>query len=155
MKIDISLTQVYQGVLSGGRSHEWQYSGRENVTINFDTEKMGLWPGGFLMVEAEGRYGEGVGLGQTSAILPANSNNLFPEPATSNVDLPAFTFTQFLSTNFGLFLGKVETASGDANAFAHGKGNTGFLNSAFAFNPVLAVEAPYSTLGAGVISFHR
>jgi porin len=151
IKVDISLTQVYQGVLGGGFSGEWQYSGRENITINLDSQKMGLWPGGFLMIEGEGRYGEGVGRAQTGAFLPANANSFFPEPGTSNFDLVAFMATQFVSPNLGFFAGKVDTSSGDANAFAHGKGNTGFMNFAFSFNPILIVTSPYSALAAGAI----
>jgi porin len=40
--------------------------------------------------------------------------------------------------------------SGDANEFAHGKGDTQFFNLAFSINPV-ALVTPYSTLGGGVI----
>jgi porin len=48
-------------------------------------------------------------------------------------------------------LGKLDTTSGDANEFAHGKGDTQFMNMAFNINPVALVVVPYSTLGAGVI----
>jgi len=149
---DISLTQTYQGVVGGGLDKGWQYGGRENVTVNFDTQKMGLWPGGFLNIEGEGQYGEFVGARQTGSILPANVNAMFPEPGTANFDLIAFNYTQFLCPNFGVFLGKLDTiVNGDMNAFAHGKGNEGFLNTNFAFNPIMAVTVPYSTLGAGFI----
>ena len=61
---------------------------------------------------------------------------------------------QFFSPYFGVILGKLATitpTSGDMNEFAHGKGDTQFMNMAFNFNPVFALTVPYSTLGAGVI----
>jgi porin len=58
---------------------------------------------------------------------------------------------QFFSHYAGVVLGKLDTTSGDANEFAHGKGDTQFLNMAFNINPVALLTTPYSTLGAGLI----
>jgi len=63
-------------------------------------------------------------------------------------------FSQFLSPYFGLTIGKYATitaTSGDMNEFAHGKGDTNFMNLAFNVNPVLLTTVPYSTLGTGII----
>lgn len=35
--------------------------------------------------------------------------------------------------------------------FAHGKGDTQFMNMALNFNPIMALTVPYSTLGTGLI----
>jgi porin len=51
---------------------------------------------------------------------------------------------------FGKFATLSATA-GDMNEFAHGKGDTQFMNMAFNLNPVVATTVPYSTLGAGVV----
>jgi len=45
----------------------------------------------------------------------------------------------------------MDTTSGDANEFAHGKGDTQFFNLAFNFNPTPILAGPYSTLGAGIM----
>ena len=37
------------------------------------------------------------------------------------------------------------------NEFAHGKGDTQFMNTAFNVNPILLTTVPYSTLGTGMI----
>jgi porin len=61
---------------------------------------------------------------------------------------------QFFSPYAGVVLGKLATitaTSGDMNEFAHGKGDTQFMNLAFNFNPVIVLTCPYSTLGAGLI----
>src|SRR5262245_18881376 len=42
--IDLNVTQVGQGVVNGGQSSAWQYGGRGDLTINLDSQKLGLWP---------------------------------------------------------------------------------------------------------------
>src|SRR5208283_2652106 len=122
-------------------------------TINVDTQKLGLWPGGFFNAEVEGNYNKSVN-GLTGALMPVNSNQIYPRPASDNLNVSAFNFTQFLSPYFGVTLGKYATltaTSGDMNEFAHGKGDTQFMNLALNFNPIFALTVPYSTLGAGAI----
>jgi len=153
---DMSLTQVYQGVVEGGIKETWRYGGRGNLTINVDTQKLGLWPGGFLMVEVEGNFAKSVN-DKTGAIMPVNSNQVYPMMASpgsndgDNLNVPAIMFTQFFSPYAGVFFGKIDITSADANAFAHGKGDTQFLNLALNFIPVPLLAAPYTPLGAGLI----
>jgi len=147
---DINLTQVGQSVISGGKNIGWEYTGRGNLTLHIDTQKLGLWPGGFFTVEVEGNYNKPINL-DSGAIMPVNANQLFPTPGVQELNIPAVTFMQFLSHNFGVVLGKLDTTSGDANEFAHGKGDTQFMNLAFNLNPTLLLTTPNSVLGAGVI----
>ena len=150
---DMSLTQVGQGVVDGGKDEGWKYGGRGNLIINVDTQKLGLWPGGFLTVQVEGNFAESVN-GKTGALMPVNSNQLYPTPSivhNNNLNVPQVSFMQFFSPYAGVILGKLDTISGDANEFAHGKGDTQFLNLALNINPLTVVVTPYSTLGAGVI----
>lgn len=147
--LDLSLTQIGQGVVDGGKSGEWQYGGRANVTLNLDTQKLGLWPGGFFTAEFESNWSNSVN-GSTGALMPANTNQLFPVPAGEHVALPQLSFAQFVSPYAGAIIGKLDTASADANELAHGKGDTQFFNLAFNINPV-ALVVPSSTLAAGLI----
>ena len=157
---DLSLTQAAQGIVHGGKDTGWQYGGgRGDINLSLDTQKLGLWPGGYLTVEAEGNFTPADTLrksinGRTGALMPVNSNQFYPTPAGDNFNLPALNFTQFLSPYFGLAFGKLATitsTSGDMNEFAHGKGDTQFMNGALNFNPLMAVTVPYSTLGTGAI----
>jgi porin len=159
--LDMSLTQAAQGIVHGGKDTGWQYGGgRGDIVLNLDTQKLGLWPGGFLNVEAEGNFIPDDTLrksinGRTGALMPVNSNQFYPTPAGDNFNLPALNFTQFLSPYFGLSFGKLATitsTSGDMNEFAHGKGDVQFMNSALNFNPVMMLTVPYSTLGTGIIA---
>jgi len=150
---DMSLTQVYQGIVSGGKDDDWLYGGRGNTTINMDTQKLGLWPGGFFTVEVEGNFANSVN-GLTGALMPVNTNQIFPMPTGSNFNVPNVSFMQFFSPYAGLVFGKLAVltpTSGDMNEFAHGKGDTQFMNTAFSINPVTLLIIPYSTLGAGLI----
>jgi porin len=149
---DVNITQIGQGVVNGGKSGVWQYGGRGDIVFNADSQKLGLWPGGFLNLEAEGNWASSVNQ-NTGALMPVNASQTIPLPG-QNFDLPALNFTQFLSPYAGLTIGKyatVTSTSGDMNEFAHGKGGTQFMNMAFNFNPILAFTVPYSTLGTGVI----
>jgi porin len=157
---DLSLTQAAQGIVHGGKDIGWQYSGgRGDINLSLDTQKLGLWPGGFLTLEAEGNFTPADTLrksinGRTGALMPVNSNQFYPIPAGDNFNLPALNFTQFLSPSFGLAIGKFATltsTSGDMNEFAHGKGDTHFMNAALNVNPIMLLTVPYSTLGSGLL----
>jgi porin len=147
---DMNLTQVGQGVTDGGKDKSWEYGGRASLLFKVDTGKLGLWPGGFLTAEVEGNFGKGVN-GKTGALMPVNSNQIFPVPGEEDIAIPALNFAQFLSEYAGVVFGKLDTTSGDMNEFAHGKGDTQFMNLAFNLNPALLLTVPYSTLGAGLI----
>jgi len=158
--IDMSLTQVGQGIVHGGKETGWQYGGgRGDINVHIDTQKLGLWPGGFLTVEAEGNFTPADTLrksinGRAGSLMAVNSNQFYPRPAGDNFNLPALNFAQFLSPYFGLAIGKLATVtstSGDMNEFAHGKGDSQFMNLALNVNPVLLTTVPYSTLGTGLI----
>jgi porin len=147
---DASLTQIEQGVVAGGKNGSWEYGGRGDLTTKLDTQKLGLWPGGFATIELEGNWSDAVN-GKTGALSPVNTNQVFPLPGGGNVALPELSFAQFLSPYAGVAVGKIDAMSGDQNEFAHGKGDTQFFNLAFSINPV-AIVVPYSTLGTGVIA---
>ena len=145
---DLDLTQVLQGV-SSGRSTGVSYDGIVNYEINTDTGKMGLWPGGFFKIQAYTTYGTTANIG-SGAFVPVNVIGILPQPDDNTATaLMNLTFAQFLSTWFGIAVGKFNTLSGDDNAFAHNL-NTQFLNTALNFNPVLAL-APFSAYGGTLI----
>ena len=151
--LDMSITQVGKGVVAGGKSGAWEYGGHGDFILNLDSGKLGLWPGGFFNFEMEANWARAVN-NKTGALMPVNTNQIVPEPPGGIFGVPAWNFTQFLSPYFGLSIGKFATItanSGDMNDFAHGKGDTNFMNMAFNFNPIIAFTVPYSTLGSGLV----
>ncbi len=149
MTFDLSLTQVAQGVVRGGKDTGWEYGGRGDLVVKMDTGKLGLWRGGLLAVELEGNFGADVN-SRTAALLEVNSNQLYPIASPTGAGVPELMLTQFVSRNIGVIVGKIETGS-DANEFATGKGDVAFFNLAFTFNGAATLTIPYSALGAGVI----
>jgi len=150
---DMGLTQTGMSVISGGTHHGWEYSGRGDLTLNIDTQKLGLWPGGLITVEVEGNYNRSINL-EAGALSPVNTNQIFPTSGSDQLNIPNLTITQFFSHYIGVFAGKLATITshaGDMNEFAHGKGDTQFSNLAFNGNPAILMTVPYSALAAGVI----
>jgi porin len=87
---------------------------------------------------------------QTGALFAPNAAPLYPMPFDETTTLTSVVFTQFLAKCFGMSLGKIDTFSGDANAFAY-EWKTQFMNAGFGPNPALFNTILYSTLGAGFI----
>ena len=146
--LDVDFLQTLQGVASGGRDTGVEWSGRFDYTLNLDTGKLGLWPGGFLRAHGETTLGDSVN-GISGAVGAPNPAALFPVPGQETTTLTNLSFAQFLSPKFGLIAGKIETYGGDQNAFAHGF-HDNFLNLGFSFNLVNAL-VPISALGGGIV----
>jgi porin len=155
INLDVDLVQGVLGLNSGGSfrnqdSLRYPYGGHAEYQLNVDTGKLGLWPGGFLSIMGESQFGSFLQGKQTGALLPPNAAALYPLPFDETTTLTSVVFTQFLAKWFGIYLGKIDTFSGDANAFAH-EWKTQFMNTGFGPNPALFNIAPYSTLGAGFL----
>src|SRR6516162_1358262 len=52
IQFEFNITQIFQGVASGGTNQTGRYSGLTNMALKLDSQKLGLWPRGFLFVEA-------------------------------------------------------------------------------------------------------
>ena len=60
VQFESNLTQIYQGVVSGGSHCTGRYSGSLDMVLKLDFHKLGLWPGGFMFAEAQVPYGNTV-----------------------------------------------------------------------------------------------
>ena len=137
-----------QGVMSGGKDTGWNFWGNADYTLNIDTGKLGLWPGGFFKFYGDSSFGESV-QPRTGAIVPVNTWLLLPKPDEPSSALMNATFTQFLSTKFGVFAGKVFVLDGFKGEFT-GDIRNQFMNTALAF-PIALALVPISAYGGGVI----
>ncbi len=154
VQINISSTQFYQGVASGGARQGFEYAGRNDYLVNVDGEKAGLWRGFFVTLHGETRYGDSINQA-SGAIQPPNIGVLFPTPTGSTSALTAVKFTQALSENFAVFGGKLNTLDDLKQQFAAGRGVDAFMNTALAFPAASERTVPYSTLGAGFAVLHN
>jgi porin len=145
--IDVDLTVTPMDVLSGGTSTGDEAWGNVDYTLNVDTQKLGLWPGGFLNVAVDTSFG--TALNNAGTIAPVNTAFLIPAPNDRTTALMGATYMQFLSEKFGLILGKIDTLTSGQLEF-YGNYQTQFVNAAFNF-PLTAAFVPISAFGGGVI----
>lgn len=141
------LTQYYQGVASGGSAQRFVYGGRGDYLIDLNTEKLGLWKGGFLDLRGETRLGQDTN-GIDGTVSPTNIGMLFPYPNRDVTALTGVQYTQALSEELLVFAGKLNVFDGTPTTYAQGKRLNRFSNAALAFN-LAAILVPPSTLGAG------
>jgi porin len=146
--IDVDLTVTPMDVLSGGKSTGGDTWGNVDYTFNVDTQKLGLWPGGFLNVAVDTSFG--TALNNTGTISPVNTAFLIPAPNDRTTALMGATYMQFLSEKFGLILGKIDTLTSAQLEF-YGNYQTQFVNAAFSF-PLTSAFVPISAFGGGLIA---
>jgi len=150
---DADLILTPQGVATGGKDTDAQFWGNAEYTLNVDTGKAGLWPGGFLRVIGNTGFGESI-LSDTGALVPVNTGAIFPgRPDQETSGLLHATFTQFLSPKFGLTAGKFFLVDGFHGEFT-GNYRTQFMNTGLTF-PMSAALVPLSAYGGGVVAIPR
>ncbi len=147
--LSVDLLQTYQAVVDGGRDENDAYGGSADYELHVETERLGLWPGGFLRVFGESRFGKFVNA-DAGVLLAPSIDSLFPLPETITT-LTNVSYVQFLAEWVAILGGKLETLDGDQNAFASGRGKTQFSNLALVLNPALLRSVPYSALGGGLL----
>jgi porin len=145
---DADLLLTPQSVLGGGGDTGAQFWGNAEYTLNVDTGKAGLWPGGFLKVRANSGFGDSV-LRDAGAFVPVNTAALLPRPSDPTTALMHATFMQFLSPKLGMVAGKFFTVDMAHGEFA-GNYRTQFSNAALVV-PSTAALVPISTFGGGII----
>jgi porin len=145
--LDLDLLLTPQAVLSGGRDTDGELWGNADYTLNVDTGKLGLWPGGFLKVYAASTFGESL-FPDTGALVPANTAWLYPEANEPNTGLLNATFMQFLHPKVGLLAGKIFTL--DTGGQFTGNHRTQFMNAGLAI-PMNLVLVPISAYGGGLV----
>jgi len=145
---DTDLLLTPQGVLSGGKDTGWEFWGNAEYTLNIDTGKLGLWPGGFFNFSANSSFGDSV-LGDSGALAPVNTAAILPEANQPTTALMNATFTQFLSPKFGVIMGKINLIDGSQGEFS-GNYRTQFMKAGLTF-PMASALIPIAAYGGGVI----
>ncbi|MEW4529724.1 carbohydrate porin [Maioricimonas sp. JC845] len=151
---NLSLTQFYQGVVSGGRQKDFEYGGKLDYIFTLEGAKLGLNEGFFATIHAETRYGRDPIL-ESSVLAPSNANMLYPEfdDSTAITELQIMqAFSEEWAVTFGKF-----------NAFDFlnmvypqtGRGIDGFMNLSTFLPMTLVRTVPLSFLGAGVVKLNE
>src|SRR5262245_53462150 len=146
---DADLLLIPQGVASGGKENVAKFWGNAEYTLNVDSGKAGLWPGGFFRVFAISAFGDTVNK-DAGPIVPVNLAAVLPDLDNEATVLENLSFMQFFSKQFGIVVGKLYSLYGaDENAFAY-EYHDNFLNTNFAFNMTLALF-PWSAYGGSFV----
>ncbi len=148
IEVDVDLLATPQSVLSGGRDTGGDTWSNLDYTLQVDTGKAGLWPGGLLKVSGDTGLGRNV-YDKSGAIVPVNTAAMFPASNEHTTALTNATLMQFFSEQFGIVIGKINTMDTGGYEF-YGDYKTQFLNAAFVF-PMTLEQVPLSAFGGGLI----
>ena len=140
--LDLDTYWTPQTITGGGKDQESGSWGNAIATLNVDTQKAGLWPGGFLKVQTVTSFGDSIAT-DTGAMIPANISWMLPS-LEEETGLQEFTYTQILSQHFAMSLGKINTIA-PTNVF-HGDYTKGFLNAGLNL-PLALAMVPLSAYG--------
>jgi porin len=146
---DVDLLLTPQSVVSGGRSTGTDLWGNVDYTLNLDTQKAGLWSGGFFELQADTGFGSNV-FHDSGALVPVNEAATLPGIDDRTTALTNASLTQFLNSKFGLMLGKFNTLQSGATEF-YGDYRFQFMNEAFV-SPMTLEQVPASAWGAGIVA---
>ena len=128
--IDATLTQVWQGVTSGGKSSggSGNYNGLVEVNAFLDTAKVGMWSGGLLAATVQASYGDPIS-GQVGNVSPVNMTPMWPVPFEDSTELMEYYLMQALPGELMLIVGRVDATNFlDKSSFANNP-ESQFLNA--------------------------
>lgn len=155
LTLDVDLTQVMMVNTRGGASTNsgFRYSGSTDYTLTINTQKMGLWPGGMILINAETKWGDSV-IDKAGALSPVNMDAIKPGFGDGcEMTLSEWILFQRLDDKgmFTLVAGKLDGSRAfDQNAFANDE-RTQFMNTALRNNLVIPTFLPYTDLGIGLV----
>lgn len=144
---DLDAYWMPQSITNGGKNETSESWGNAITTINLDTQKAGLWAGGFFKIQTVTSFGRNL-MRDTGAMVPANISWMLPSAIKTDTGLQEFTYTHFLSPQFGVFLGKINAIA--PTNLLHGDYTTGFLNTSINM-PLALGMVPLSAYGAGAL----
>ena len=147
-----SFTQFYQGVTSGGANETSRYAAKFDGYYNVDSEKLGLWKGGQLLLHAESNYGENVIL-DAAGMAPANVAMLIPRIDDYPIyAISSLYYEQELAEGYAATFGRYSLLDFWGMLYPEfGKGLDGFMNaSSIIFLNVVPTLSPVIN-GAGLI----
>lgn len=145
--LDVDTYWMPQTITSGSKDRATGGWGNTYATLNVDTQKLGLWPGGFFRIQTVTSAGHNI-YGDSGALVPANEAWMLPS-SEADTGLQGFTLMQFLSRKFGLIAGKINTLDLASNYF-YGDYRTGFLTTGINL-PMASALVPLSAFGAGAL----
>ncbi len=143
---DLDLYWTPQTITSGGKDTSGGNWSNAVAALNVDTQKAGLWPGGFFKIQTVTSFGHSI-YRDTGALVPGNEAWALPS-LEAETGLQNFTLTQLFSPKFGVIAGKIDMSV--SPGVFHGDYRTGFANTGLNL-PLASALVPLSAFGAGAI----
>ncbi|MCP4260029.1 MAG: carbohydrate porin [Planctomycetes bacterium] len=135
IKLDIEFTEYYQGMFSGTGYDDFDFGGRADALVNFDTKKLGLWDGGGFHTHLTYRFG-GLPASRGGALWPVSTGSILPLGEEDNLVASSLYVSQRFGDSGSLLLGKINAVDLLANdPFYGGWGNHRFMNMALVAPP--------------------
>lgn len=136
---DLYTTSAYQDVASGGLKTGNTSIQNTQLSINVDTGRAGLWPGGIFHVSLESRYGSSSPQNTFTAgsSVPQYTGLAYPGPYFVHDVLPTeFFLLQSLTPKFAVILGKANVLTHADQTFFGDNSKYYFANLNFNKNPM-------------------
>jgi len=133
--LDVRYTSFYQGLVSGTGREGFEYGGKADAFINFDSQKMGLWEGGGFRSHLEYSHGDlETNLG--GALFATNTALYWPVGMPEELVATSLYFTQKVGSRSNIALGKFNPVDLlAADPFYGGWGIDRFMNLVLAAPP--------------------
>jgi porin len=150
ISLDVDLTQVVQGLVSGGvDKNAWGYNGLLDYSLWLDTGKLGLWSGGLLAARAETSWFENKSFhGDVGNVSPVNFTAMWPVPFEPSTVLMEYYLTQAFPKDIVLVVGRINPHNFlDTNRFANDQKNQ-FANISLGNNFIWGYFFSFTTYGA-------
>ncbi len=130
--LDAQLTQVYQGVTSGGNASgngSGSYNGLLEINSTLDTAKLGLWSGGLIAATFQASFGDPL-QSEAGNVSAVNMTPFWPKPFDNgSTYLTEYYLFQGLPHNMELIAGRLDPTNYlDKNTFANNP-ESQFLNA--------------------------
>jgi porin len=149
---DLYSTSAYQDVTSGGLKTGSAFIQNTQLSINVDTGRAGLWPGGIVHFTLEARNGSSSAQDTftVGATVPQYTGLAFPGPFFVHDVLPTeYLLLQSLTPKFSVILGKVNVLTHADQTFFGNSYKYDFANLNFNKNP-MALNFYNTTSWAGI-----
>jgi porin len=151
---DISMTQFYQGVSSGGVNREFKYGGKTDYMFTFLGEPLGINPGFSAILHAETRFGEDITPDAGLSAFP-NANMLYPAGGEHVTSISGLMIIQAINERFALTAGKYNLLDLWNMLYPNtGRGIDGFMNLSILAPVPLLRTTNLSINGAGALVMH-
>jgi porin len=147
----LEATNFYHGMLGGdpgllsADDDDLTFAGKFDLFVNIDGQKAGLWPGLFINIHGEYRYGDNTNQG--GVLSPVNTALLSPQTGGEAFALTNVTITQAFSESFLITLGKFNTIDLVDKLYYGGHGRSRFMNGSLTVMPIGGRTLPISSLG--------